>query len=152
MQRSGIWCAVAIAALTAAACNKPGEGRLESNARVGDEPGAPRVLSAEGCLTESGDRFVLTELKAEDATAEAYRLVGMDDELRPHIGKRITVAGESEPEQVVDVRQSTATPGTQAAGTAGTAQVTTTEQTRIEVHDLRVRTITPSDAPCTPAQ
>jgi hypothetical protein len=152
MQRSGIWGAVAIVALTAAACNKPGEGRLESNARVGDEPGAPRVLSAEGCLTNSGDRFVLTELKAEDATAEAYRLVGMDDELRPHIGKRITVAGESEPEQVVDVRQSTETPGSQPAGTSGNAQVTTTEQTRIEVHDLRVRTITPSDAPCAPAQ
>ena len=152
MQRSGIWGAVAIVALTAAACNKPGEGRLESSARVGDEPGAPRVLSAEGCLTQSGDRFVLTELKAEDATAEAYRLVGMDDDLRAHVGKRITVAGESEPEQVVDVRQSTETPGNQPTGTAGNAQVTTTEQTRIEVHDLRVRTITPSDAPCAPAQ
>ena len=153
MKRSGIWCAVAIAVVTVAACNKPGEGRLESNARVGDEPGAAHMLSAEGCLTNSGDRFVLTELKAEDATAESYRLVGRDDDLRPHIGKRITVSGESEPEQVVDVRQSTVTPGSQPAGTAGTeAQVTTTAQTRIEVHDLRVRTITPSDAPCAPAQ
>ena len=147
MKRLGTWCAAGLLAVSAAACDKPGEGRLESNARVGDEPGAPRLLSAEGCLTAAGDRFVLTELKTDDATAESYRLVGMDEELRPHVGTRVSVSGESEPEQVVDLRQSTPAPAT-PTGTSGTPQVATTESTRLEVHDLRVRTISPSNEPC----
>jgi hypothetical protein len=152
MTRVAIWCVVGLSVASLSACNRTGsdDSPLETNTVVGDEPGAPRLISADGCLTASGDRFVLTELNDDSATAEAYRLVGRDEDLRAHVGKRISVSGESEPEQVVDVRQSTAAPaGAQPEGTAGsTAQVETTESTRIAVHDLRVRTISPSNEPC----
>jgi hypothetical protein len=112
MNRVAIWCVVGLSVTSIAACNRTGsdDSPLETHAVVGDEPGAPRLISADGCLTASGDRFVLTELNDAAATAETYRLVGRDEDLRAHVGKRIAISGESEPEQVVDVRQSTAAP------------------------------------------
>src|SRR5687767_12993527 len=131
MNRTGIWCVVGLSATLAVSCSRsPGEATLETNARVGDEDGAPQLISAEGCLTASGDRYVLTELKAEEGSAESYRLVGRDDDLRAHVGTRVKISGESEPEQVVEVRQSTegSAVSPPATGTSGaTAQVDTTE-------------------------
>ena len=152
MNRTGLWCVVGLSVALTAACNRSsGEGTLETNAKVGEEDGAPQLITAEGCLTSSGDRFVLTQMKAQEGNAESYRLVGKEEDLRAHLGKRVQISGESEPEQVVDVRQSSESTGaTPATGTSGTtAQVDTTETTRIEVHDLRVRTIAAMDEPCT---
>ena len=126
---------------------------------------------------------MLTQLKAEATTGaeptqpdrdavpsagsgtEAYRLVGMHDELRPHVGKRVRITGETEPEQVVDVRQSTPPAATsppagaahsgrtdQPAGTTGPeAQVGTTETARIEINDLQVRSVSARSEPCAAA-
>ena len=155
MKRTGIWCVVGLSAALAASCNRLSleESTLEGNAVVGEEQGRPRLITAEGCLTASGDRFVLTELKTANgsAEAEAYRLVGRDEDLRAHVGKRVEISGEAEPEQVVDVRQSTegidaSAPATGTSGT--TAEVDTTTTTRIDVHDLRVRTIVATADPC----
>lgn len=154
MTRLGIWCAAGLAITMAAGCERSrGEAELETTARVGDEDGAPTLITAEGCLTSSNDRFVLTELKRDEASSEAYRLVGRDEDLRAHVGKRVQISGETEPEQVVDLRQSTEPGSTPAAGTSGSnPQVGTTATTRIEVHDLRVRTIAATDEPCEPAR
>jgi hypothetical protein len=141
------WCAVGLAAVLTAACDqtKSEEGTLESRPEVGEEDGRPRVITASGCVTASGERFVLTDLKGQDGSAltETYRLVGDDEDIRPHVGKMVQVTGASEPEQIVDVRQSTG-----SVGTGGAAQVDTTETTRIEVTDLTVRSIAPTGEPC----
>ena len=107
MKRTGIWCVVGLSAALAASCNRSGldESTLETNAVVGEEQGRPQLITADGCLTASGDRFVLTELQAEEGSAEAYRLVGRDEDLRAHVGKRVQISGEAEPEQIVDIRQ-----------------------------------------------
>jgi len=124
----------------------------------------------EGCLTASGDRFVLSELDRgkpgprvaaqqgerpaaeEEPTTESYRLVGMDDTLRPLVGQRVEITGASEPEKVVDVRESapaTAPAGERAAGTSGSdPQVSTVQTTRLEISDLRVRSVQATGARC----
>jgi len=132
---------------------------------LGDRnPVRPSPVTVEGCLTASGDRFVLTQL-THDAAAEpgasqpgteAYRLVGMEDELRPHVGKRVRITGEAEPEQVVDVRQSSPPADANPAGTAGSprtpqrpeAEVETTETARIEINDLQVRSVSATSEAC----
>ena len=163
MKRSAFWCAVGLC-VAVSACNRPSsnESALEAEPTVlGDKDIVPpRPITVEGCLTAAGDRLVLTELKSEDAnsdsaapTTESYRLVGMEENLRPHVGKRVRITGESEPEQVVDVRESTPpapAAGQQPAGTAGSEpQVETTETTRIEVNDLQVRSVSPTSESCT---
>jgi len=81
----------------------------------------------------------------------------MDHELRPHVGKRVRITGEFEPEEVVDVRQSSPPGGAnQPAGTAGSprtpqrpeAEVETTETARIEINDLQVRSVAATSEPC----
>jgi hypothetical protein len=129
----------------------------------------PRLVIVQGCLTASGDRFVLTALEpgvrgpiaarrygkrlwAKDKpTTEAYRLVGADDSLRPLVAQRVAIIGESEPEQVVDVRESS--PGVerqipfdpqtpQPVGTSGLEpRVSMIQTTRIEIYDLKVRSV-----------
>lgn len=159
-------CAVALPVALAASCNRADrdESPVESTPTVyGDRNEVrPSPIAVEGCLTASGDRFVLTQLKPDETSqpgatgTESYRLVGMGDELRPHVGKRVRITGESEPEQVVDVRQSTPLVGAPQAGRAdhpaGTtgpeAQVGTTATTRIEINDLQVRSITATTEPC----
>lgn len=152
MGRTGVWCVVGLSALLSASCNRwNAESRVETNTVVGDEDGPAGLITAEGCLTASGDRFVLTDLEAEEGGAATYRLVGRDHDLRAHVGRRVRISGESEPEQVVDVRQSTegGAGSPSATGTSGaTAEVDTITTARIEVHDLRVRTIVPVDEPC----
>jgi hypothetical protein len=146
---------VGLSAALAASCNRSGldESTLETNVVVGEEQGRPQLITADGCLTASGDRFVLTELQAEEGSAEAYRLVGRDEDLRALVGKRVQISGEAEPEQIVDIRQSTEGPAAPATGTSGTiAEVDTTTTSRIEVHDLRVRTIAAIDEPCPSAR
>jgi hypothetical protein len=164
---STFFLALGLSMVLAASCNRADrdESPVESEPTVlGDRnPVRPTPMTVEGCLTASGDRFVLTRLKAEEAApssagtgTEAYRLVGREDELRPHVGKRVRIVGEAEPEQVVDVRQSSpaAEPSqpvgrNQPAGTSGPeAQVGTTETARIEINDLQVRSVTATTEPC----
>jgi hypothetical protein len=114
---------------------------------------APRPIIVEGCLTASGNRFVLTELDrgapgpkvAEQhgerpwaeavPTTEAYRLVGMEEQLRPLVGQRIEITGAAEPED--------------AAATSGAdPQVSTLQSTRIEISDLQVRSVNANGEKC----
>lgn len=136
----------------------------------------PRPISVEGCLTASGDRFVLTQLGSDaqnapasrqpteppveppNPTTETYRLVGMDNELRPLVGQRVRITGEAEPEQVVDLRSS-APPGPpapadrQATGTTGRhPQVGTIETAHIEINDLQVRSVSATGERCIAAE
>jgi hypothetical protein len=123
-----------------------------------DAPGRPAPVIETGCLTGDGDRFVLTELQsAADAsggataartTTATYQLIGNEDELRKHVGREVRISGEAPPPQVAELREST--PGT--AGTtgeqSGQARVNTATQTRLEVAQLRVQSVTPTGDDC----
>jgi hypothetical protein len=109
-----------------------------------------------GCLTASGDRFVLTALETTEDTGvpqtELYQLIGESDELRAHVGRAVRVSGEAEPARVAELREiSPSVP----AGTGGAAddnqqeaRVQTESQTRIETRQLRVQSVTPTGDDC----
>jgi hypothetical protein len=98
------------------------------------------------------------------SATESYRLVGMDDRLRGLVGQRVEVTGDSAPDQVVDMVSATpsnaptnppsstqpADPqGGAAVGTAGNEpKVSTASRARIEIHDLRVSSVTPLGDKC----
>ena len=138
----------------------------------------PKITIARGCLTGTDNQFVLTSLEhgAPASTAadrqpagepisatESYRLVGMDDRLRGLVGQRVEITGDSAPDQVVDMVSATpsnapanppsnppANPQNGAAvGTAGNEpKVSTASRARIEIHDLRVSSVTPLGDKC----
>lgn len=108
-------------------------------------------ISETGCLTASGDRFVLTALESGGiAETEMYQLVGQEAALRPHVGREVTITGDAEPAQIAELRESTAAPA--PVGTSGEAgvepQVSTQAQTRLETREMRVVTVTPTGDEC----
>jgi hypothetical protein len=104
-----------------------------------------------GCLTASGERFVLAALESGGGTrTELYQLSGSEDELRQHVGREVRVTGMAEPAQVATVRESS---GAAPTGTAGAAQgsqaeVRTEAETRLETRRMRVGTVTPTGDEC----
>jgi hypothetical protein len=104
-----------------------------------------------GCVTASGDRFVLTSLESGDRPAtEVYQLVGTNDELRKHVGREVLVTGEAQPAGIAEVRETTpATPVGTSGATEGAPQVRTESQVRLETRQLRVLTVTPTGDDCT---
>jgi hypothetical protein len=129
----------------------------------------PAPVDVNGCLTASGDRFVLTALQNAAAsqsaqnpgenpagaaavpTTEAYQLIASNtDDLRKYVGQQVHVTGEADPARVAQVRELTpATP----AGTSGTQSndsptVRTEESTRIEMRQLRVSSVTAAGGAC----
>lgn len=119
-----------------------------------------------GCLTASGDRFVLTELEPPKGaqppgetttelgapavpTTETYELAGLEDELRPHLGKQVRVVGRAEPSEIADIRE--ITPST-PAGTSGRqddgASVRSEAHTRVQMQKVRVSSVTPTGGLC----
>ena len=145
--------ALCVAATMACGRGNGDEAELDASGNDADITTAAPILET-GCLTASGDRFVLTALEKSDAAGgpqtELYQLIGEDDELRPHVGKAVRISGEAEPARVAEVREtSPASP----AGTSGTAQqnqpkVQTESQTRLETRVLRVRSVTPTGDDC----
>jgi hypothetical protein len=157
--------AAALAVLVAGwGCGGDEKAALETPAAVSADENQPRprTITAEGCLTGEGERFVLTDLasgRTNETATESYRLIGMDAELRSLVGQRVQVTGEAQPEQVVEVREvsppaatgAAATPGA-AAGTSGGGsqpQVDTVQSTRLVVGDLRVASVNATGARCT---
>jgi hypothetical protein len=114
------------------------------------------TVAETGCLTASGDRYVLTALESGGGAAatELYQLIGSEDELRQHVGREVRVSGMAEPAQVATVRESSAAAPT---GTAGAEQganrgtqpeVRTEAETRLETRRMRVTTVTPTGDEC----
>jgi hypothetical protein len=110
------------------------------------------TVTETGCLTSSGDRFVLAALETGGPAAETelYQLIGSENELRQHVGREVRVSGMAEPAQVATVRESSAAAPT---GTAGAPQgakpeVTTQAETRLETRRMRVTTVTPTGDEC----
>jgi len=144
-----------IGTIATAGCNRSKQADSTGTAVNGNKLVNPKITMVRGCLTGSGDRFVLTNLEnaaspangganqpaAEPvAPTESYRLVGQDDQLKNLVGQRVQVTGDSTPEQVVDMVSATPSnpPAGNAVGTAGNeGKVSTASRARIEIHDLR---------------
>lgn len=120
-----------------------------------------------GCLTGSGDRFVLTELERSNTgttiaapATETYQLVGREADLRQHVGQQVTVTGRADTAQVAIVHESspaaaaaTGTSGSQGAepsGQGSTPRVSADSETRVEVANLKVVSVRSSGESCTP--
>jgi hypothetical protein len=138
--------------------NAPAAAALADNAK--DRP-AP--VDVQGCLTASGDRFVLTTLKSEAApTTETYQLISAGTaDLAKYVGQQVRVTGEADPARVADVReltpaapasQSVGTSGNTAAGDANGPKVRTEENTHFEVRQLRVSSVTGAGGSCPATQ
>ncbi len=141
----------------------------------GEPHGSSKTITAEGCLTGGAGGYVLTRLSPAKGAGravveptggaapppsqatEVFTLQGMDDQLRPHVGKQVKVSGEAPSQEVVvAANQTPAAPGADTAGDAaatGTSgglqpRVTTSERTRFETADLVVHSVTPLNEPC----
>ena len=122
----------------------------------------PEPITATGCLTASGGRFVVTALDSTTAvpTTTTYNLSGGNEgELRQQVDREVRVAGEASPARVADVRNAP----TPAVGTTGSdaghdvapgtePRVKTEESMRFAVRDVKVLSVTPTGNPCSPAQ
>ena len=114
-------------------------------------PSQATAVTEVGCVTATGDRFVLTSLESgEKPATELYQLVGTSDELREHVGREVLVTGEAQPAGIAEVRETTpATPVATSGGNEGAqAQVRTESQVRLETRQLRVLTVTPTGDDC----
>ena len=167
----------ALCATIAVGCGRNDRADTEAAGTAASGDARPAPITATGCLTAKGDRFVLTDLQraaetentaASGAATETYQLIGADDQLRPHVGHQVRVNGEAEPPAVAELRESTpATPAAGATGTTGQAQspqppqnpenaqqgaaapqVRTETETRMEVAQLRVQSVTPTGSTC----
>lgn len=154
-----VFVALGAVAFAGAGCNRPksdSTGKIGSNSTLAN----PKITIARGCLTGSGDQFVLTSLDYAApasstgqpvadtlASTDSYRLVGMSDQLKGLVGQRIEVTGDSAPAQVVDLVS--ATPSGNAVGTAGAdAKVSTASRARVEIYDLNVSSVHPLGDKC----
>jgi hypothetical protein len=155
--------AVACAALLTACSGgtrTPGEktGNATGNNPLLNSDNRPEPVTATGCLTASGGRFVVTELDTTTAvpTTTTYNLSGGNEgELRQQVDREVRVAGEADPPKVADVRNAP----TPAVGTTGAdagqdvrprtePRVRTQESMRFSVRDLKVLSVTPTGNPC----
>jgi hypothetical protein len=149
----GVW--AACAALTVACgTNQTAENNENTGAKApaaaefrGNASDRPAPVDVSGCITASGDQYVLTSLEnaaaapgvtrnengaadrnaasnagaAAQPTTETYQLVGGNaDDLRKYVGRQVRVTGEADPARVAEVRE--ATPATPAIGTSGQPQ------------------------------
>jgi hypothetical protein len=148
-----------VCAALLAACGSQGQGT--TNSFQNSEASRPQPVEVRGCLTASGDRFVLTELQdassAARPTTETYQLTRTADQpldLKKWVGQVVQVTGEAAPAKVADVRQSapatpTATTGQQSAASTDTApKVATSESLRIANRTLAVASVTPTGEAC----
>ena len=157
----------AVAMLAGGGCNRQKTQTLDNPSKSAESNLVnPKITIARGCLTGDGGQFVLTNLdqaapppsaqKSEStgepvAATESYRLVGMDDRLRSFVGQRVEVTGDSQPDGVVDLVSATpaAAPANGTTGTSGNdAKVSTASRARVEIHELRVKSVNPLGDKC----
>jgi len=117
--------------------------------------GSITPVTVTGCLTASGDRFVLAEFDKDSSKTIAYQLINADDQLRNLVGKEVRVSGEPQPSQVAETRE--VTPPAQAAGTSGKPQtakpgstptVSTVTDTKLDMQKMTVASATATGDAC----
>src|SRR5688572_16919089 len=99
-----------------------------------ERPSQAVALTEIGCLTASGNSYVLTSLEPGDRPAtELYQLVGDAAELQEHVGREVLVTGEADPARIAQVRETGPAAPVGTAGSSGDAdaKVRTESQVRI---------------------
>ena len=110
--------------------------------------GAVSAMTVTGCLTASGDRFVLTQQDEKSSENHTYQLVNADDQLRNLVGKRVQVIGDATPQQKAEAREVTPAPAATSGSANGKAQVSTVEDTKVDANTLRVTSVMPVLGDC----
>lgn len=169
----GVW---ALCVGLAAACgsnraaqanNDTGASAPAANAFRDRASDRPEPVDVRGCLTASGDQFVLTELQdasvAPTPTTDTFLLTNaavQKVDLRQYVGQEVEVAGEADPPRVADVREGEATTPAPTTGQTGqgavrddardhpSAKVGTEEQARFDFRKLAVSSVTPTGNAC----
>lgn len=178
MKRATTLTALACAALTVACgSNRTAQNNENTGANApaatafhDNNKDRPAPADVRGCLTGSGDRYVLTSLvhteptqknattdqpsTAAVPTTETYQLVDTaTTDLAKYVGQEVRVTGEADPAKVADVRElAPAQPLQQSVGTAGATssppKVRIEEDTHFEYRKLRVSSVTPVGGAC----
>lgn len=103
-----------------------------------------------GCLSASGNRFVLSHIDQEDSKTVAYQLLNADDQLTSLVGREVRVTGEAQPAQKADARAVTPPQPAATSGKSETdAKVTTVEETKVDMQKLVVASVAPTGDACT---
>ena len=112
-------------------------------------PGSIAPVSVEGCLTASGDRFMLASFDKDASKTVVYQLVNADDQLRNLVGRAVRVTGEAEATQKAETREVTPPAPAATSGKPGTdATVSTVTDTKLDVHKLTVASVAPTGDTC----
>jgi len=112
-------------------------------------PAAISAVSVDGCLTASGEKFMLASLDKDASRTTVYQLMNADDQLRNFVGKEVRVTGQAEAIQSAETREVTP-PAAATTGTSAEAQpkVSTVTDTKLDVHKLTVASVTPTGDSC----
>jgi len=116
--------------------------------------GSITPVTVTGCLSASGNRFVLAQFDKEASKTVAYQLINADDQLRNLVGKEVRVSGEAQPTQVAETRE--VSPPTDVSGTSGKAEapkgaeptVTTVTDTKLDMQKMTVASVTATGDAC----
>ena len=114
-------------------------------------PSQATAVTEVGCVTASGNNYVLTSLEpGERPATELYQLVGNAAELQEHVGREVLITGEADPARIAEVRETAPAAPVGTAGSSGNAdaQVRTESQVRIEARKLRVLEVTATGDEC----
>jgi hypothetical protein len=111
--------------------------------------GAIAPVSVDGCLSVSGDRFMLASLDKASSKTTVYQLMNADDQLRNLVGRKVRVTGEAQQTQSAEVREVTPPAPAATTGKPGTeAKVSTVEDTKLDVHKMTVASVAPTGDAC----
>jgi len=140
------------------ACGRHDNGQVtEKNEKnivdLATQRGAISAVTVEGCLTASGDKFMLASLDKESSKTSVYQLMNADDQLRNMVGKEVRVSGQAEATQSAEAREVTpsAPAATSGKSTEAEPKVSTVTDTKLDVHRLTVASVTPTGDTCATA-
>jgi hypothetical protein len=112
-------------------------------------PAGTAPVEVVGCLSASGDRFVLSHIDKDDSKTVAYQLINADDQLTSYVGREVRVSGEAQPAQKAETRAVTPPQPAATSGKSGAnATVTTVEETKVDLQKLAVSSVSPTGDAC----
>ncbi|HTI41402.1 MAG TPA: hypothetical protein VL693_06220 [Vicinamibacterales bacterium] len=138
------------------ACSRRDNTQAEKKTNIIDlatHPAAVSAVTVDGCLSASGDKFMLASLDKDSSKTIVYQLMNADDQLRNLVGKEVRVAGQAEATQSTETREVTPPAPTATSGkpTEAEPKVSTVTDTKLDVHKMTVASVTPTGDTCTTA-
>ena len=159
MKRAGVISICAALAVLSGACGRHSSSLEEKNTERKNivelathpaPPGSTAAVSVDGCLSVSGDRFMLASLDKDASKTVVYQLVNANDQLRNLVGKEVRVTGEARAGQSTETRAVTPPAPTATSGKPNTeAKVATVEDTKLDTRTLTVASVSVTGDSCT---